>query len=799
MHDLRLAARAVFRDRGTSALAILALGLALGVNTGLFTALHAVLLRELPFTGATRVGTLLEGSFSGGGTSPAFSGGELADLPGSLHTFSELAGFRSHAFNGGPAGSPVRFPGAVASTRFFRVFPAQVIAGRTFDPEVPVGTREAVLSERLWRRVFASDPGVVGRTLMLNGEAVPVVGVVAAEFAVPPETEVWITPRFAVPDHPLRPLNDQSADYGSNYLDIAVRLAPGATFASAQAELDAFSRRRVELHPTAIAADSRIQVVPFREGLVGSVRPTLLLLCAAALFTLVLACANVAALLVARALRRRHALAIRVALGASRMQLFRMTCLEGLLLAVSGAVVGVGLSRLMPPLLLALWPYQLTAAMLRPSAAVLGFSALLALGTTLAISVAPTLGRPADTTVLRAQDASGSGGRRARGAREALVAGQIALTLVLLTSAGLLVRSIGQLQHVSPGFDPSGVVTGSLWIPQVRYPDVERQHAFVRRVLAALGERSEVTEAAFASRIPLASGNSDRSFIVPGRTDPVDADFRLVTGDYFHTMRIPVRAGRTFLESDERPGAGVALVNEEFVRQFLGGREPLGAAVSITEREGEPFTIVGVVGDIRFLSLDRPPRPEVYIPLGAESWPLLNVVLRGTASASVLQAAVRDAVRAADPEQAFGRLVPMDALLEGSLAGRTQAMQLLSLVAALALLLALTGIYGVVAHAVAQRTRELGIRMALGATAARILRDLVFGAMRPVALGLLLGLLATGAVVPLLRRFLFGVEPHDPLTLLLAGGGLCLVALAANALAARRSSRASPALALRSE
>jgi putative ABC transport system permease protein len=797
MHDLRLAARALVRDRGTSLLAILGLGLALGVNTGLFSALHAVLLRELPFAGAARVGSLLEGTFSAGRTSPVLSGGDLADLPGAIHAFAEVAGWRSQAINGGPAGNPVRLPGAVASTRFFRVFPAQVIVGRTFDPDLPVGTREAVLSERLWRRMFASDPGVVGRTLMLNGEPVPVVGVVAAEFAVPSGTEVWISPRFAVPDHPLRPLEDQSHDYGSNYLEAAARLTPGATFGSAQAELDAFSRRRAELHPETTSTE-RIQILPFRENLVGSVRPTLLLLCAAALFTLVLACANVAALLLARALRRRHALAIRVALGASRLQLFRMTCAEGLLLALAGAVVGVGLSRLMSPLLLALWP-ELTAEMLRPSAAVLAFSATLALSTTLAISVAPSLGRPADTGVLRAQDAAGAGGRRARGAREALVAGQIALTLVLLTSAGLLVRSIGQLENVSPGFEPSGVVTGSLWIPQVRYPDVERQHAFVRRVLAALGERSEVTEAAFASRIPLAGSNSDRSFVVPGRTDPVDVDFRLVTGDYFRTLRIPLRAGRTFLESEERAGAGVAMVNEEFVRRFLGGRDPLGLPLRLTEKQGEALNVVGVVGDVRFVSLDRPPRPEVYIPLGAESWPILNVVVRGGGSASVLQTALRDAVRTADPEQAFGRLVPMESLLDGSLADRTQAMQLLSLVAALAMLLALTGIYGVVAHAVAQRTRELGIRMALGATTARILRDLVLGAMRPVAVGLLIGLLATSAIVPVLRRFLFGVEPHDPLTLLVAGGGLCLVAIAANALAARRSSRASPALALQSD
>jgi predicted permease len=798
MHDLRLAARSLWRDRGTSVLAIVALGLALGVNTGLFSALHAVLLRELPFSGADRVGTVVSGSFSGGPTSPVMSGGDLADLSASSRSFSEVVGWRSHAFNAGPSGEPVRLPGAVASTRFFRVFQARMLLGRAFDPDLPVGTREGVISERLWRRMFGADPGIVGRTLTLNGEPVPVVGVVAAEFAVPPENEIWLTPRFRVPDHPLRPLQDQSGEYGANYIEVAVRLAPGVTFAAAQAELDGFSRQQTTVHPNAGAMDARFQIVPFRENLVGSVRPVLLLLCAAALFTLVLACANVAALLLARALRRRHVLAIRVALGASRLQLFRMTFFEGLVLAVLGAALGAGLSRLMPPVLLALWPQQLTREMLRPSAAVLGFTALLALGTTLAISVGPALARPADGAILRAQDAASAGGRRARGARELLVGGQIALTLVLLCSAGLLVRSLVLLHHVAPGFDPAGVVTGSLWLPQVRYPDVERQHAFVRRVLGALREHPEVSDAAFASRVPLAGGNSDRSVLVGGRTDPVDADYRLVTGDYFQTLRIPLRSGRTFLESEEHRGAAVAMVNEEFVRRYLGGRDPLGVTMRNTEAEAA-LTIVGVVGDIRFVGLDRPPRPEYYVPLGVEAWPLLNVVARGNASPAVLQAAVRDAVRTADPGQAFGRLSPMETLVDRSLADRSQAMTLLSLVAGLALVLAVTGIYGVVTHAVAQRTRELGIRMALGATAARILRELVVGAMRPVVGGLVVGILATGALVSLLRGFLFGVEPHDPLTLVAAAGGLSLIALAANALAARRSSRASPALALQSE
>jgi predicted permease len=798
MHDVRLAFRSILRDRTASVLAILALGLALGVNTGLFSAVHAVLLRALPFSEPDRVGTLLQASFTDARTSSALSGGDLHDLPASVPAFSEVAGFRVHALNVVTGGDPVRLPGAVASTRFFRVFPPRVLLGRTFDPSLPVGTREAVVSERLWRRAFDADPGLVGRTLVLNGESVPVVGIIASAFAVPPETEIWITPRFAAPDHPLRPEKDQSFEYGSNYLQLAGRLSQGATFETAQAELDAFSRRRSELHPESGGPDGRVRVVPFREELVGEVRPTLLLLWGAALFTLVLACANVAALLLARAIRRRQELVIRVALGASGRQLFRLFFFEGLILAACGALLGAALSRLMPPVLLALWPFQLTPEMLRPSPVVLGFTAGLALLTTFAISLVPAWLRPLDGSAIRSQDPAVAGGRGARRAREILVAGQIALTLVLLASAGLLVRSLEQLRQVSPGFDPRNVVTGSLWLPQARYPDPEQQHAFARRVLAELQTHSEVEVAAFASRIPFAGGNSSRTFMIPGGTEPLDADYRLVTGDYFQTLRIPLRSGRTFQQTEERADAQVAIVNETFARRVFPGRDPLGLSIGADPLQG-PFTIVGVVGDIRFVGLDRPPRPEVYVPLGRESWPLLNVVARGPASDTVLEAAVREAVRAADPEQAFGRLKPLGDLVDWSVADRRQAMELLGMVAGLALLLALTGIYGVVAHAIAQRTRELGIRMALGATGARILRELLLGAMRPVGIGLVLGLGAAAGAAPLLRRFLYGIQPLDPPTLVLTALGLASVALLANALAARRSSQATPAVALQAE
>jgi putative ABC transport system permease protein len=795
MGELRSAVRSVLRSGGTSALAILALGLALGANTSLFSLVDAVLLRALPFADPERVMMAREGSFDGGALTGGLSGGDAADLPGAARAFTAAAAWRVHGLNAAGSGTPERIPGAVASTTFFRVFPVRVLLGRTFDETLPVGTREAVISERLWRRKFDSDPGVLGKVLSLNGEPVPIVGVVAGNFAVPADAELWLTPRFSVPDHPLRPMEDQSAIRGSNYLEGAVRLARGATLAAAQAELDAWSHRRAERFPDQGGPGFRLVLLPYREQLVGDIRPTVLLLWAAAGFTLLLACANVAALLLARAVRRRHEQAVRMALGASRLRLFRSFLLEGLLIATAGTVLGLLLAMLMPPLLVALWPSQLSSASLRLSPVVLGFSLVLALGTTLALSVLPTLLRPPDPTALKVGELATTGGRTTLRLRQALIAGQVALALLLLASAGLMVRSLQLLRAVSPGFEPAGVVTGSLWLPAVRYPDASSQRAFHQRVLAALRTHPEVSLAAFASRIPFAGGNSSRSLSVTGRPQTVDADYRLVSADYFPTLRIPLLAGRSFRENEESPEAPVAIVNDAFVRQFLDGADPLGRTVTMNDNR---YTVVGVVGDIHY-GLDRAPRPEFYLPLGSESWPLLNVVARGPAAAGVLQSAVRDAVRQVDSEQAFGRLQPLDQLVDQSLADRRQAMQLLAMVAGLALVLAVTGIYGVLAHAVAARTRELGIRMALGATAARVLQEVVRQAMVPVLGGLVLGLGAALAAAPVLRRFLFGVQPQDPRTLITAALGLGLIALVTNLLAARRTSRASPAQALQSE
>ena len=796
MGELRSALRSVLRSGGTSALAVLALGLALGANTSLFTLVDAVLLRALPFADPERVMMAREGSFDGGALTGGLSGGDAADLPGAARAFTAAAAWRVHGLNAAGRGTPERIPGAVASTTFFRVVPVRVLLGRTFDETLRVGTREAVISERLWRRKFDSDPGVLGKVLSLNGEPVPIVGVVAGNFAVPAEAELWLTPRFSVPDHPLRPMEDQSAIRGSNYLEGAVRLAPGSTLAAAQAELDAWSHRRAERFPDQGGPGFRLVLLPYREQLVGDIRPTVLLLWAAAGFTLLLACANVAALLLARAVRRRHEQAVRMALGASRLRLFRSFLLEGLLIATAGTVLGLLLAMLMPPLLVALWPTQLSPASLRLSPVVLGFSLVLALGTTLALSVLPALLRPPDPAALKVGDLATTGGRTTFRLRQALIAGQVALALLLLASAGLMVRSLQLLAAVSPGFDPRGVVTGSLWLPALRYPDATSQRDFHRRVQAGLRTHSEVAEAAFASRIPFAGGNSDRSLSIPGRSEMVDADYRLVTGDYFHLIRIPLLAGRSFREEEESPESRVAIVNQAFARQFLDGADALGRAVRMND---DTFTIVGVVGDIHFNALDRAPRPEFYLPLGHEPWPLLNVVARGPASATLLQSAVRDAVRQVDSEQAFGRLQPLDELVDRSLADRRQAMELLAMVAGLALVLAVTGIYGVLAHSVAARTRELGIRMALGATAVRVLHDVVRQAMLPVLGGLVLGLGAALAVAPVLRRFLFGVHPQDPRTLIAVALGLGLVALATNVLAARRTSRAHPAQALQSE
>ncbi len=768
-------------------LAVLALGLGLGANAALFSLVEASLLRPLPFAAAERVVRIWEVTREDAQASGTLSPGDIRSLARTSRTFEALAGYRSSSFNLETGQEPERVPGAVVTPNFFRVFRVQPAAGRLMDDARADGVREAVLSERFWRSRLGADPSAVGRTLELGGELVTVVGVAPAAFEVPAGTEIWVAGKSWVPENPLRPWEDVSTNRASHYLFAAGRLRPGGSVKAAADELNALARSIAPDDP-----DLRFRTVEYRDDLVGPVRPRLLLLLGAVGLVLLLACANVAALLLAQALRQRHEVAVRVALGASWRELLRIQLLRGALLSAGGAALGLLLAAFTPPLLVGLGVAGLHRGDLRLSPAVLAVTAALAIGSTLLVSALPVLATGTAAGDLRGAPASAPP-RTAR-LRGLLVMVEVALAFVLLVSAGLLIRSVARLEGVDPGFRSARVAAGSIALPTSRYGTVASQRAFLDRLGAALAARPEIESHAFASHLPLGVGNVQRTFRIPGLDEPLDVDMRLVSPGYFGTLGIPLLSGRGLEPADR--DAPVVIVNAQFVRRFMPGGDAVGRTVFRGDQE---LRVVGIVADVVQTRLDRPPHPEIYFPIGSESWPTMSVVVRSRGTVDVASTALRAALREVDGRQALSRFGPVEDLVRSSVSDRRQSMELLALLGVLAVILAATGIYGVLVENVSQRTRELGIRLALGATARRVLTLVVAGSMKQVIAGLVVGVVAARLAATGLSGALFGVGAADPWTYGTALAGLMLVALCAAALGARRATSVQPSVALQEE
>ena len=616
-----------------------------------------------------------------------------------------------------------------------------------------------------------------------------------SEVRHPDPVQIWVTPRHAVPEHPLRPAEDTSANRESQYLDVVARLRPGVALEQAQAELSALGVRFERLYPDEDKGRG-FRLTPLREDTVGNLRPTLLVLSGAVALILLIACANVANLLLARSVGRSHEVAIRVALGATRARLLRSFLGESLVLAAVGGGSGLLLASWIAPGLAALAPRALAPGALQLDLRVLAFTAGLALATAVIFGLLPALHVDAPAEALKEAGHTGTGSAHRARLRSALVVAEVALALVLQIGAGLLVRSFARLQRVDPGFEPAGVMTADLWLPGTKYPQKAQQAAFFREVVRRVSAAPGVEAAGDVSRLPLTRGNSTRSVQPPGSPDKnVDADYRLASPGYFAALRIPLRAGRGLTDVDLQSGARVALVNQAFVRQMWPEGEPLGRQIVLTS-DAKPVEVVGVVGDVRHLGLDLPPRPEVYLPEGLEPWPFMSLVVRGRGDLAGL---LRASVAAGDRDQPITRLESMEQRMADSLAPRRFGVVLVGALAAVALVLAVTGIYGVMAYSVAQRTREMGIRLALGATPAAVLGLVLRQAMRLVAVGIVLGVAAALPLGRVLRTLLYGVTATDPGTFAALAALLCATAAAATLVAARRATSVDPALALRAE
>ncbi len=801
--DLRFALRSLAKSPGFTAAAVVTLALGIGANTAVFSVVDAVLLDPLDFPREDELYTAWEDLSARGGPSTEWTGRSVfrawRDEPQSFAALTAVGGWNA-ALSGGDRAEVV--PGAAVSHEYFRVLGLEPSLGRGFLPgeEVPGNDRVVVLSHGLWQRRFGADPAVVGSTVDINSEAFEVVGVAPPGLEPPivSTAEIWTPLSF----------DPASDDWGNYYLRVIGRLAPGVGPAAADAELDAVMARIAEAQP-ADYAGTEVTLEPLRTTVAGPVRTPLLALLGSVVLVLLVACANVANLVLARAFGRDRELAVRTALGAGRRRLIHQLVTESLVLAALGGAAGA---------LIGVWGTELLRDFAPPGTprldeigldgSVFAFTLGATVLTGLLFGLVPALlvSRSPLTVALHEGGRGGASGRRSR-LRAGLVVAELALGLALLVGAGLLIRTLGALQQVDPGFVTEGVVAGQMSFPTARYPEIERVRSFVDRVSERLEASPGVEAAGAISVMPLSGSQTDVSFVVEGRIPPVGeepaADERVVTPGYFETVRIPLIEGRWIGPGDDDGAVPVVMVSQELVRRAFDGESPIGQRMRVGDVRNPDatwWTVVGVVGGVRDNALSRHPDPEIYLPMAQAGSRFLQLVARSPSLApDALGETMRQAVAQVDAAQPIANVVSVEEQVRSTLAPERFVTGLLSIFAALALALAAIGLYGVMAYAVGQRTREIGIRMALGARPGTVLGLVLRQGGLLLAGGLVLGTFAAWGVVRLLGDLLYGVERFDPATVGVMAAVLAATALAASWWPARRAARVDPVEALRSE
>ena len=792
--DLRVAGRSLRRSPAFTAVAVLTLALAIGVTTAVFSAVDGVLLRPLPFPQPERLVRLYERTDRGDRVS--FTDPNLRDVRAQSRTLAGVAHYWVGDVTVLGADEPARARAAGVSRELFEVLGVRAALGRTFAPDEgreAGGARAVVVSHAFWQRALGGDPRFGERTLRVGSDAYPIVGVLPPDVAYPARVELWYTQPDAAPSRSAH-----------NWRVIA-RLADGATVRDAQAEVDGLLRRLKATHGAEMSAEGAL-VAGLHAELGRDARTSLLALLGAVACVLLVACVNLAGATLARNETRQREFAVRAALGAGRGRLVRQLLAENAVLAGAGGALGIALAFGLTRVLSTLAPAALPAyATLRVDARVLAFAAGVTLLTGLAVGLAPAwqATRRVERSVARSGRGSVDGGLLP--GRRMLIAAEVALALMLLAGAGLLVRSLDALLDEDLGFRPARVLAASVALPGALYDDTLRLAGFFGRLTPELRALPGVESVGLINAVPFGGEGANSGFMVDGGTESVgDADYRVVDAGYFPTVGVPLVAGRAFADGD-RPGAPHALlINQSAARRYWPGVNPIGHRVRFPGMDSHAdqwLTIVGVVGDARDDGLDALPRPTMYVHVLQRPERLRQastIVLRAGTPPELLTAAVRARVRALDPNVPV-QLAPLQSYVTRSVAGRRFSAGLLSGFALLAVGLAALGIYGVLAFAVAQRQREIGVRMALGAGRADVRRMIVRDGMRAVLPGVVLGLAGALAVSRLLRGMLYGVSASDPLTYLSVAAALTAVALLASWLPARRATRVDPMIAIRAE
>lgn len=806
--DIHYAVRMLVKSPGFTAVAVLSLALGIGANTAVFSVVDAVLLRPLPFPASERLMAVWE--TMPGNDQRMVAPGNFGDWQKQNHSFEQIAAYTTTSLNLNGRGEPQKLSAATVSTNFFDTLAVPILQGRSFLPEDAQHQDRGfvVLSHGLWQAKFGSDPGVLGQDLLLDGKSYSVIGITPAGFGFPARAELWaLGDRGGAVPASLDLGTNADAARDIHISSVVGRLKPLVTREQAQAEITTIAQQLALEYPKTNAGLGA-NVITLHEQVVGGSRLTLFVLLGAVALVLLIACANVANLLLAWATKREREIAIRAALGAGRWRLIRQLLTESLVLSVAGGLLG---------LTVAVWTVHLFVGISPPdiprldqtgvNGPILAFTCFITLLTGIAFGTIPAW----QATRLDPQNGLREGGARAgdgpgrRGVQSQLVVAEIAVAQVLLLGAGLLIMSFVRLQATDPGFNPAHLLTGRVALSDSKYSNPQSKVAFYDQVMERVEAIGGVHSAALVMSLPLSGGAVNRGFKIEGRPAPkanenVAVDYELISDGYFAAMEIPLLAGRPFAATDAESTPRVAIVNQMMARKYFPGQGPIGKRIAFGDpRDQDSWrNIVGVVGDVRYESIGVPAVPLAYTPYrqNSEPWSQMAVVLRTSLNPSALSADLRNAVLAIDPNQPITNVQTMEELMASGVTRPRFTMLLIGTLAGIATVLAVVGVYGVMSYAVARRTHEIGIRMALGADASDVLRLIVGQGMTLALAGVALGLLGAFALLRVMAKMLYGTSSYDPLTFVAISLLLVSVSLLACFLPARRAAKLDPMLAL---
>ena len=811
LSEFRFSLRILRRNPGFSAAAIVVLALGIGANTAIFSVVNAVLLRPLPFDDPSRImqvwHTPPAQSFPGltwFSVSPA----NYLDWRSQSSSFEQMAAYGFRSFTVGGKERPEAIQAAAVASDFFPLLRVQPLLGRTFAPDEdrPGQGHVVVLSYNFWGDHFASDRNVVGRTILLDGENYSIVGVMPETFRFPSWGKIWV---------PLAWTNETRAVRGNHNYGVIARLKKSVDIRRAQAELSAISTRLEQLYPEDDKGWGAI-IIPLREQLVGDVRAALLVLLGAVAFVLLIACANVANLALAKTLARRKEIAIRTSLGATRFVVLRQILAETVLLSVAGGALGLFLARFGVTLIVKVLGDRIPAFMqITLDIPVLAFTLLLSVVAGVLAGLIPSVRftRADVNEALKQGQSRGSSDARGGGTRRLLVVSEVALSLVLLIGAGLMIRSLWELRKVQPGFDPHNVLTMTVPLPRNRYSSPAGQVAFFQEVLTRIRALPGIDSAGVIDDLPLDGGGSHQPFSIEGRpvrqmSDQPEVDVRLISPGYIHAMHIPILRGRDLSDADVAGRPGAVLISDSLARRFWPNEDPIGRHLTLTFFPDIVREVVGIVGDVKLDSLDETrPVATIYHPLAqvsvspGEAWRSFGMTFTVRTHSDPVNSisAVTGAIHQVGPDLPVVDVMSMNDVIAQSVSPQRFNMLLLACFAGLALVLAAVGIYSVLSYTVRRRVREIGIRMALGASHSDVVRMVLTDGLKPILMGIALGLVAAIALSRVVASLIFGVRATDPLTFAAVALLLMLVGVFATIVPAYRATRIEPVRILREE